>query len=157
MIYARDRYYTEATADFLAGPATADLWRPLTARSVPLHVRSRLLPVTTRIVQYREGGTFQLDSTYAYEAILVGAAFLRATGGLHRWQTLGQPVPHDTYVHYEILDTAEMTRWRRVLAEIPLGRQRISEKQALSRCALPEDLVYLLHDFVWPVDRRQKY
>jgi len=44
-----------------------------------------------------------------------------------------------------------------VLAEIPVGRQRIKEKRALTKrgCFLPEELVDLLHDFVWPVNRTQ--
>jgi hypothetical protein len=88
-----------------------------------------------------------------------GTEFLRRIGVLLPREKIRCPDAFETHIVYDIVKDPEDPRRQSVLDEIPAGRQRMKEKRALTKLGLPlpEELVDLLHDFVWPVDRRRKY
>ena len=131
---------------------------PCYKKLVPLSVKGRLFPAfPVQIVQYVEGRAWSIDVDDAYHAMVGGTKFLRTLGVLLPRERLRCPDACNTHITYEV-DTEKMDPVRQsVLAEIPVGSQRIKEKRALTKRgrSLPEELVDLLHDYVWPVDRRQ--
>ena len=131
---------------------------PCYKKHVPLSVKGRVFPAfPVQIVQYIEGRAWSIDVDDAYHAMVRGTEFLRTLGVLLPRERIQCPEACDTHITYEIA-TDEMDPVRKsMLAEIPVGHQRIKEKRALTKLgrSLPEELVDLLHDYVWPVDRKQ--
>lgn len=132
---------------------------PCYKKRVPLSVKGRLFPAfPVQIVQYVEGYAWSIDVDDAYHAMYQGRDFLRRLGVLLPRERILCPLAYETHIVYDVAKDPEEPRRRAMLDEIPAGRQRIVEKRALTKIGLPlpEELVDLLHDFVWPVDRRKK-
>ena len=133
---------------------------PCYKKLVPLSVKGRLFPAfPVQIVQYVEGYAWSIDVDDAHHAMHRGTEFLRRIGVLLPREKIRCPDAFETHIVYDIVRDPEDPRRQSVLDEIPAGRQRMKEKRALTKLGLPlpEELVDLLHDFVWPVDRRRKY
>lgn len=129
-------------------------------RQVDLRVKGRTFPIRVSIGQFYESGTFFVLDHEAYRVVEEGTQYLRSTGFLRRYQTIGYPEAYETYVEYRVIDETGMDLLRLLLEEIPVGAQRMVEKGFVSkRCKdLPYELVDLLHDFIGPVVKRtQKY
>ena len=128
-------------------------------RRVPVYVKGRVCgDMTVRVVRPVDCYIPILAWKDAMGAIARCTAYLNLTSRLIPHQTVGYPTVRWTHVNYEICDGDELAPRREMLAEIAVGRQRLSEKRHLTRVGrrLPEEIVDLLHDFVWPVDRRRK-
>lgn len=131
---------------------------PCHKKLVPLSVKGRLFPTfPVQIVQYAEGRVWSIDVDDAHHAMYGGRDFLRRLGVLLPRERIQCPVVYETHIVYDVVKDPEDPRRRAMLDEIPAGRQRIVEKRALTKVGLPlpEVLVDLLHDFVWPVNRRR--
>lgn len=149
----------ESYGDFFRFPQD----RPVHCR-LPITVGGELVGTSVRYV-LTPTMMPQIDEYDALPAIIRTERALRAKGRLLPFQTVGFPVIRGQIVYgggyaaYTVYDKKEGAAIRAMLAEIPVGRQRISEKRALTRVGqrLPQEIVDLLHDYVLPVDRRRKY
>jgi len=110
-------------------------------------------------IQQCRGGIFCIVESKAYQIIRETTQYLQSIGFLLPCQTIGYPEVYESHVEYRVVDGEGMAARRTVMSELPTGVQRMLEKRAISgRCRLlPEELVHLIHDFVRPVNRRQKW
>ena len=131
-------------------------------KRVPVLVNGKQMPgLSVMIVKEWNMIMWQLDVEDACAVICACEATLKATGAMAHFQRVGYPFVRDTRVEYSIFEKDEALPIRRMLKEIPVGRQRIVEKRALSCIGrlkdIPEALVDLLCEFVWPVDHRMTH